>query len=529
MVSACVGGRGPDLIIHNAKVFTGDQGQLWVQALAITGDRVTAIGDSKMIVALAGTRTRQIDAGGRTVVPGFNDAHQHVSVSPPSDTLDLPFDPSLEQIGDALKAQVKTAAAGRLIEGSFASKAWEDARFTRAWLDAIAPDHPVRLMAFTGHGMLVNSRALTLIGIEDSVADPEGGSYGRDPQGRLDGRLVEYAEFLANRRLAMKQGPEAAIEAYRRFATAARGYGITSVHLMEDALPIDTAVKYLVQADLPLRIRTYRFPMRDAGGDTEDSKPPVPPQPTPLIDTRGMKWILDGTPIERFAFLKAPYADRPAERGHLNFTTERLTQFVGWAYGTEDPLAVHAVGDGAIDAYVTAVEKAGRPEVWRQKRPRIEHGDLMPPDLIARVKAMGMVVVENPLHFSLSEFFQARLGTERAAAIQPMRSLVDAGVPLAIGSDGPLNPFVNILLATTHPANPKEALTREQAVAAYTAGSAFAEFKENEKGRLAVGQLADLAVLSADVFTVPPPELPKITSELTILGGRIIHETGAVR
>ena len=110
-----------------------------------------------------------------------------------------------------------------------------------------------------------------------------------------------------------------------------------------------------------------------------------------------MKWILDGTPIERLAFMRAPYLDAPGERGRLNLTSERIGQFVGWAYGSEDPLAVHAVGDGAIDAYVTAIEKAGRPEVWRGKRPRIEHGDMMPPDLIARVKAMGMVVVQNPL------------------------------------------------------------------------------------------------------------------------------------
>jgi hypothetical protein len=174
------------------------------------------------------------------------------------------------------------------------------------------------------------------------------------------------------------------------------------------------------------------------------------------------------------------------------------------------------------------VEKTGRAEVWRQKRPRIEHGDLMTPDLMTRVKAMGMVVVQNPIHFSLVDSFVPRLGRERLATMQPMKSLLDAGIPLALGGDGPINPFLNIMLATTHPANPKEALTREQAVTAYTAGSAFAEFKETDKGRLVIGQLADLAILSADLFTVPVPELPNIRSEMTMLGGRIIHETGVV-
>jgi predicted amidohydrolase YtcJ len=527
-VTACARGRSPDIIIVNAKVFTADGAQPWAQGLAITGDRVTAIGDSKTIESLGGSTTRRIDAGGRTVVPGFNDAHQHIGIAPPSDRLELPADPSLDEIAVAIKSQVAKSPEGRLIQGEFAEKAWENPRFTRAWLDGLAPNHPVRLNAFTGHGVVVNSRAITLIGIDESVKDPDGGHYGRDAAGRLDGRLEEYADYLAGRKLAMKVDAADAVASYRRFAAEARTYGITSVQLMVDALPIDVAAKDLVNADLPMRIKTYRFPMREAGGETTDSKPPLPPQPTPLIDTRGMKWIIDGTPIERLAFLRAPYSDAPGERGRLNFSNERIAQFVGWAYGTEDPLAVHAVGDGAIDAYVTAVEKAGRAEVWRQKRPRIEHGDMMPPDLMARVKAMGMVVVQNPIHFTLVEAFVPRLGQDRLATMQPMKSLLDAGIPLALGGDGPLNPFLNIMLATTHPANPKEALTREQAVTAYTAGSAFAEFQERDKGRLVVGQLADLAILSADLFTVPVPELPNIRSEMTLLGGRVIHETGAV-
>ena len=242
-----------------------------------------------------------------------------------------------------------------------------------------------------------------------------------------------------------------------------------------------------------------------------------------------MKWILDGTPIERLGFNRQPYADAPGNSGRLNLPAARIDLFVGWAYGTEDPLAVHAFGDGAIEAYVAAVERGGRPEVWKQKRPRIEHGDMLAPDLIPRVKAMGMLVVQNPTHFTFPEIFLARYGKERVAWIQPMKSLLDAGIPVAIGSDGPMNPFLNIMAATTHPTNPREALTREQAVSAYTTGAAFAEFKENEKGRLVVGMLADLVVLSADVFTVPVEQMEGIRSVMTMFGGRIVHETGAVR
>jgi predicted amidohydrolase YtcJ len=141
---------------------------------------------------------------------------------------------------------------------------------------------------------------------------------------------------------------------------------------------------------------------------------------------------------------------------------------------------------------------------------------------------MHMLVVQNPTHFTFPEIFLARYGQERVAWMQPMKSLLDAGIPLAIGSDGPMNPFLNIKAAVTHPTNPKEALTREQAVSAYTTGSAFAEFKEKEKGQIAVGMLADLAILSADVFSVPVEQMEAIRSVMTIFGGRIVHDNGSI-
>jgi predicted amidohydrolase YtcJ len=526
-VAGC-GAAAPDTVITNGKIFTSNPAQPWAQALAIRGDRIVAVGENRTIEALAGSPTRRFDAGGRTIIPGINDAHQHVGIAPPHDRLELPFDPTVEQIAQALGVQVASSPPGRLIEGEIAQTAWAVPSFTRAWLDAIAPNHPVRLTSFTGHGTLVNSRALALMSVTDDVKDPEGGRFGRDAQGRLDGRLEEYADYLSGRYLSIKTEPEQVVSAYRRFATEASGFGITSVQLMGNALPIADVSKYLVQAATPLRWKVFRFPMRESGGETIDSRSPLPPQPTPLIDVRGMKWILDGTPIERFAAIREPYSDAPSERGRLNFSTERMQQFVGWAYGTEDPLAVHAVGDGAIEAYVSALERAGRPEVWRAKRPRIEHGDLLSADLIGRVKALGIVVVQNPLHFMLADILAARLGPQRMTGIQPMRSLLDQGIPLAIGADGPMNPFLNIMAAVTHPANPKEALTREQAVIAYTAGAAFAEFQDQQKGRLAPGMLADLAVLSADLFTVPVAQLPGLQSVLTMLGGKVVHDAGVM-
>jgi predicted amidohydrolase YtcJ len=525
---ACAGASAPDIILVNGKVFTSNPAQPWAEAVAVRGDRVVAVGDNAAVTALAGSSTRRLDAGGRTIIPGINDAHQHVSIAPPHDKLALPMDPTLDQIAETLRAQIKTTPADRLITGDFGEAAWGNPAFTRAWIDGLAPNHAVWLTAFTGHGALLNSKALELVAIDESIKDPEGGVFVRDERGRLNGRLEEYAQYLANQRLALKTDPAEVVRIYRQFASEASSWGITSAQLLGDSLPIADSAKRLVEADISIRMKVFRFPMREAGAETMDSRPPLPPQPSPLVDVRGMKWILDGTPIERWGFMRAPYADARTS-GRLDLSQQRIDQFVGWAYGSEDPLAVHAFGDAAIEAYVAAVERAGRAEVWREKRPRIEHGDMMAPDLIPRVKAMGMLLVQNPTHFMFPEIFVQRYGAERVAWMQPMKSILKAGIPLAIGSDGATNPFVNILAASIHPTNPKEAITREEAVAAYTTGAAFAEFKEREKGQLAVGMLADLAVLSADVFTAPPADMEGIKSVLTMLGGRIVHETGAVR
>lgn len=525
----CAGASAPDTILVNGKIFTANPAQPWAQAVAIRGDRVVAVGETAAMSAMAGSSTRRLDAGGRTIIPGINDAHQHVSIAPPHDKLSLPMDPTIDQIDEALRLQIKTTPADRLITGDFGELAWGNRSFTRAWLDGVAPSHPVMLTAFTGHGTLLNSKALELVAIDESIRNPDGGVFVRDERGRLNGRLEEYAQYLANHRLALKTDPAEVVRIYRQFASEASAWGITSTQLLGDALPIGETSKRLVEANIPIRMKVFRFPTREAGAETMDSRPPLPPQPSPLVDVRGMKWILDGTPIERLGFMRAPYTDAPKDRGRLNLPPSRIDEFVAWAYGSEDPLAVHAFGDAAIEAYVSAVERGGRPEVWREKRPRIEHGDMMAPDLIPRVKAMGMLLVQNPTHFTFPEIFVQRYGAERVAWMQPMKSILKAGIPLAIGSDGATNPFINILAASLHPTNPEEAISREEAVAAYTTGAAFAEFKEKEKGQLAPGMLADLAVLSADVFTAPPADMEGIKSVLTMLGGRIVHETGAVR
>ena len=189
-------------------------------------------------------------------------------------------------------------------------------------------------------------------------------------------------------------------------------------------------------------------------------------------------------------------------------------------------LMFHTSGYPSAAAMLDAMDATGGKKVWYGKRVRFEHGDGLFPDLVPRAKEMGIVVVQNPTHFD------PRLLSGPASPgfkeSQPFRSLIAAGIPVAIGSDGPMNPYLNIMMACIDPGRPSEAITREQAVTAYTLTSAYAEFAEKEKGSLEPGKLADLAVLSQDIFTVPIPELPKTESVLTLVGGKIVYDAKVI-
>jgi hypothetical protein len=201
--------------------------------------------------------------------------------------------------------------------------------------------------------------------------------------------------------------------------------------------------------------------------------------------------------------MRKPYADRSSISGWMNFTEKDMEAMLRESLENDDQLLVHIVGDRTTEAFLNAMEATGGKNVWSKRRVRIEHGDGIMPDLVARVKELGVIVVQNPTHFALRELLVKRYGLERTEQLQPLRSLLEAGIPVAFGSDGPINPYRNIMLASSYPGKPGEALTREQAVTAYTLTAAYAEFSEKEKGSLEPGKLADLAVLSQDIFRVP--------------------------
>lgn len=511
-----------DILIINARVFTGVVAAPWAEAVAIRGERIEAVGTSAALRPQTGDGTRVIDAAGRLVIPGINDAHAHPTVHPPYTRLEGPpafeSDPSLDEVLDRVKAAAAKAPAGGWLVGQIGGKVLEDARATRAVLDPLTGDRPLLLASWHGHGALVNTAALRRLEISEREPDPPGGFFVRGTDGTLTGLAHEYADYRLRRKFSMLADRDARLQAYRRFAAEAVSLGITSVQAMMTSQPVEQAAPLVIEANLPVRMRLIDFPMIEMGA----WRKPAAAKTSDRVTVSGTKWIVDGTPIERLMYLREPYTDMPSSRGRLNFSPADLREFLTRALAAGEQPMFHAVGDGAIDTVLSALRATGNLK-WAPLRPRLEHGDMLEPGRFDRVRNMGIVLVQNPSHFMLAPVVHARLG-ERARRTAIVKTVLTGRVPLALGSDGPMSPFLNMMFAAVNPTNPPQALTIEQSLVAYTRGSAYAEHAEGQKGTLAPGMLADLAMLSQDIFKVPPPALPQTTSVLTLVGGRIVHE-----
>ncbi len=525
----------PDFILLNGKIFTSDTAQPYVQALAISGERILATGDSAKIKALAGPHTRQLDLAGRTVIPGINDAHDHIELDPPHVVrlnLNTP-DPTWNQLKDAIAAAAAKAPKGTFIFADIGPLVYHDTAVARNALDQLAPEHPVILTTLTGHAAILNSLALAQCGIREDWPDPLGGRYERSADGKLTGVLREYAVLQLTRRLALMPSDAEAITQLRDLFVQCVKFGITSLQDMSDALPPDRAVKLFEATPTPIRIRIMRMPgTTPAGRDTLEGLS-VPRHPSPLITVSGTKWMLDGVPLENtFTPRENPSVpagqslDYGARHLPLTFSEKEMQAMLRESLADGDQMMFHVSGYLSTAAMLNAMQATGGQRVWDGKRVRFEHGDGLFPDLIPLAKEFGIVVVQNPTHFDTGLLFGPTRVTYKE--VQPFFSLLAAGIPLALGSDGPLNPYLNIMLATMDPGRPTEAITREQAVTSYTLTSAYAEFAEKDKGSLVPGKLADLAVLSQDIFQVPASDLPKTESVLTMVGGKIVLDSGTL-
>jgi predicted amidohydrolase YtcJ len=290
------------------------------------------------------------------------------------------------------------------------------------------------------------------------------------------------------------------------------------------------AVSLLETIPTQIRVRVVRMPgTTPAGRDIEEGRN-VPAHPANLITVSGSKWLADGVGIEG-TFTPRGAWKLPAQPPFDSLFTNLPLEFPKGEYRAmlqesikhNDQLLLHVSGNLSVATVLDAIDASGGKSVWGARRLRFEHGDGIFPDQFARIKQDGIIVVQNPVH--LAPFGPP--GVVAFEKAQPLKSLLAAGIPLALGSDAPTNPYLDIMFAANPGNRPSEAITREQAVIAYTLTSAYAEFQEKEKGTIQPGKLADIAVLSQDIFTVPAEDLPKTVSVLTLVGGKIVYKAKA--
>lgn len=526
----------PRTILHGGTVFTADPESLWAQAIAIEGHRVIAVGTDAEVMSLARPGTRLIDLAGRAVIPGLNDAHVHV-LAPEGAYLNdptsfIPGDgPTFAEVQGMIAGAAASLPPGTPLFAFIGAAVFDDPAADRFALDTVSPDHPVVLFAWTGHGTWLNTRAMEMIGLSESEPDPFGGYFVRAAGSSIiTGEAHEYAEYAVRRRLYDLLPDDHLVAQYRAFAAAAATFGYTSLQDIPVGLTHERALSVLADADLPIRVRSLCFPL------TPDEPCDEPCQGLgPMVNGDGVKWITDGTPIERLACVETAYADQPGGYGVCNVSAGPMRKILrDHRHGSaaREQVLFHAVGDGAAERILDGMEQTGGAPVWRHRRTRIEHGDLLFPWELGRVRDMGVVVVQNATHLASTATFAERFDPTVFAELEPLRSLLEEGIPLALGTDGigrAQSPFVDLFLATIHPTRPSEALTLEQALIAYTHGSAYAEHQEHKKGTLAPGKLADLAVLSQDIFHVPPVAIPATYSVLTIVHGKVIWDAGVVQ
>jgi predicted amidohydrolase YtcJ len=530
MLTAAGACAAPQLVLVNGKVFTADDAQPTAQAVAVENGLILAVGTDERILALADSTTRIVDVGGRLVTPGLVEAHVHIGLGLPSRPLALPSMPFPGPTGDQVLAAVSQAAKSPEKSASGWISAYIGptiARDTRDWrqaLDAVSPDTPVLLRGFWGHTSITNSAGLKRLGIAEDVVDPLGGWWVRDATGRLDGHAWEAAETIET--LARPEEPAQLRPVFDEAAKQYAQWGVTAIHLMNNGKSVSTTLAVLGAIKLKQKWTVYSWgvwqtPANDIEAawrvvDAARGKTP------PNVRVEGPKWVLDGTPLEELAHRRAPYPDRPDWSGRSNFTDAQLREILRLALARPSQLALHAVGDAETARLFKAMEEAAPAATWRSKRVRIEHGDGIRPDLMAQAVRLGVVVIQNPTHLESSPGGLKVLHEEL-----PLNTLSRAGIVVALGSDaGPRerNPFLNFMLAITDASQPSEALSREQALKAYTSGGAHAGRQEARQGRIAPGMAADLAVLSQDVLTVPVQQLPATKSLLTLVDGEVVFE-----
>jgi len=522
-----------DLILHSGRVFDSLHGALApATAVAVTGNRITAVGSDSEIRAFGGPSCEYVDLRGRLLAPGLIDAHCHFQgwgMAKSAIDLKAPNIHSLQDVAQAVKQRAATVPPGTWVRGRGydQGKLREGRHPDRALLDEVAPDHPVVLTRTCGHIAAVNSRALQAMGVDERISDPAGGRFGRRPDdGQLDGILYETAQRPLHAAMP-RPTEEDRLEAIAAASRDYLSYGVTSVH---DAGGAEPALMQHARAHGRLNTRVYLMEVAEEGDTARDDALAEIGIRTGFGDDwlriGPFKLFADGSSSGPTAATREPYAIDPANRGILRITQEEADRRYAAAHARGMQVTAHAQGDQAIDIILTAIERAMARHPRPDPRHRIEHAGIAQPDLVARMRTAGVIPVAQPVFsYEFGEGYVRDYGPQRGHRFMPCRALLEAGIPVALSSDAPVttaDALFGLEIAVTRrsqggPAiGPDQAVTWEQALVGYTWNAARAAFEEDAKGAILPGYLADLAVLSGDA--------PSFRADLTVVDGRIAYE-----
>lgn len=530
-----------DLIIRNARIWTVNSEQPQAEALAVLHGRITAVGSEASVMLWRGAGTHVLDAEGKRLLPGFNDAHVHFSDGGASlAAVQLTDATSLNEFVRRIADYASHTPKGEWIRnGEWDETKWTSPTLpTRQDIDAVTPDNPVVLDRYDGHLVLVNSQVLALAGITSATPDPPGGVIVRDAAGQPTGALKDAATEL----VARVAPPLTLVQRRRALDSAlheAAKRGVTSVQDMNlDYGDLSMYSQLLDQGKLTVRV--YVAPPISKVED-EAQLGVGHAFGSPSLRIGALKMFADGSLGSRTAYFAQPYSDEPGNRGLLfsdMLPLSRTEQRLMRADAANLQLCTHAIGDAAITAVLDLYQTVQKNDGPRNRRWRIEHAQHMAAADFERFAQLQVIASVQPYQaIDDGRWAEARIGHDRASRTYAFRTFLDHGVRLAFGTDwpvAPLDPMLTLYAATTratldgkNPQGwfPEQKLSIQEAIAAYTLGSAYAEFQEHDKGSIEPGKLADMVLLNQDVLSIDAKAIRDTRVLKTWLGGVEIYDS----
>jgi len=553
MTSETNPGPPADVVYLHANIYTGIRDHLGRQrgeAMAVRGERILEVGSASDIQKRRGPATKVVDLGGNFVMPGFNDAHMHLTDAGLKKlTVDLTGTRSLAEFEDRIRRHLESARPEEWITGS----GWDETLWptkqlpTRHDIDLVTSDHPVFLVRVDGHVAVANTLALKIAHVEASREAPQGGEIVRGAAGNPNGILQETAQSLVARII-----PPPTLARQRQAIEAAladiRSSGITSVQDFSGGDAESNLANFKILERLEkegkLTARISEWLPFDEPVEALRERRAAHPQSDPMLHTGMLKAFMDGSLGSHTAAMLEPFSDDPGNSGLPRYEQSKLDQMASERVEAGFQLGFHAIGDKAVAMALAAFGRAEQaaqrsgaraPDGTGDFRLRVEHAQVTNPDQVERFRQLKVIASMQPSHLLTDmRWAQARLGPRRAAHSYAWAEFQNHGVALAFGTDYPVEPaapFRGLYAALTRKSEdgkeeyyPDEKLTIEQAIAAYTSGSAYAEFAENEKGVLAPGMLADFVVLDRDLTAIPPEQILGARVLRTAVGGRTVYE-----